>query len=240
MLLFFVIGFGWVTAAVLLSGPLVDLDHVVASWWQQHLGHGAVRVIRRYVVLPGQRMYDVPPMAVLAAVLAWRRRQWRPLLVPLAVMVLLAIVVPGLKLLTGRTNPDSGTDLLFAGGTEYPSGHEINAIVVWGMTFALASHLNWAVGRWLLPLRRRNALVTLMALDVGIGVVAGRTHWLSDVLASLFLAIPLLWVTLQVGFTRPGTTDGGHGPGPPQGQADAVVGATASPERSESDGCPAG
>jgi undecaprenyl-diphosphatase len=153
-------------------------------------------------------------------------------------MVLLAIVVPGVKLLTGRTNPDSGTDLLFAGGTEYPSGHEINAIVVWGMTFALASHLNWAVGRWLVPLRRRNALVTLMALDVGIGVVAGRTHWLSDVLASLFLAIPLLWATLQVGFTRPETTDGGRGPR--QAEADAVAGAIASPERSESDGCPAG
>ena len=102
------------------------------------------------------------------------------------------------------------------------------------------SHLNWAVGRWLVPLRRRNALVTLMALDVGIGVVAGRTHWLSDVLASLFLAIPLLWATLRVGFTRPRITDGGHGPGPRQGRADAVVGAIASPERSESDGCPAG
>ena len=240
MLLFFVIGFGWVTAAVLLSGPLVTFDHVVASWWQQHLGHGAVRVIRRYVVLPGQRMYDVPPMAVLAAVLAWRRRQWRPLLVPLAVMVLLAIVVPGLQIFTGRTNPDSGTDLLFAGGTEYPSGHEINAIVVWGMTFALASRLDWAVGRWLLPLRRRNALVTLMALDVGIGVVAGRTHWLSDVLASLFLAIPLLWATLQVGFTRPGTTDRGHGSGPRRAQGDAVVGTNALPEGRESDGCPAG
>ena len=241
MLLFFVIGFGWVTAAVLLSGPLVTFDHVVASWWQQHLGHEAVRVIRRYVVLPGQRLYDVPPMAVLAAVLAWRRRQWRPLLVPLAVMVLLAIVVPGVKLLTGRTNPDSGVDLLFAGGTEYPSGHEINAIVVWGMTFALASRLNWAVGRWLTP-PRRIALVIVMAMDVGVGVVAGRTHWLSDVLASLFLAIPLLWVILQVGFTRPDITDGGPVPGLQRAEADATVGAgaTRSSEDSESDGCPAG
>lgn len=239
MLLFFVIGFGWVTAAVLFSGPLVTLDHIVASWWQQHLDHGTVRVIRRYVVLPGQRMYDVPPMAVLAAVLAWRRRQWRPLLVPLVVMVLLAIVVPGLKLLTGRTNPDSGVDLLYAGGTEYPSGHEINAIVVWGMTFALASRLDWAVGRWLTP-RRRIALVTVMALDVGIGVVAGRTHWLSDVLASLFMAIPLLWVILQVGFTRPGTAKAIPGPDVHRSEVDAAVGATRSPEGSESDGRPAG
>lgn len=238
MALLFVVGFGWVTAAVLLSGPLVTLDHVVAAWWQQHLGHGTVRVIRRYVVLPGQRLYDVPPMAVLAAVLAWRRRQWRPLLVPLVVMVLLAIVVPGLKLLTGRTNPDSGVDLLFAGGTEYPSGHEVNAIVVWGMTFALAGRFNWAVGRWLTP-RRRTALVTVMALDVGIGVVIGRTHWLSDVLASIFLAIPLLWAILRIGFTRPETTDRAPDPDLKRPEAEASVGATRSPEGSESDGCPA-
>jgi len=239
MALLFVVGFGWVTAAVLLSGPLVTIDHVVASWWQQHLGHATVGVIRRYVVLPGQRLYDVPPMAVLAAVLAWRRRQWRPLLVPLVVMVLLAIVVPGLKLLTGRTNPDSGVDLLFAGGTEYPSGHEVNAIVVWGMTFALAGRLNWAVGRWLTP-RRRAALVTVMALDVGIGVVIGRTHWLSDVLASIFLAIPLLWAILRIGFTRPETTQRAPVPDLRRPEAEASVGATRSPEGSESDGCPAG
>jgi undecaprenyl-diphosphatase len=234
MLLLFVVGFGWVTADVLLSGPLVTLDHVVASWWHQHLGHDAVRVVRRYVVLPGQRLYDVPPMAVLAAVLAWRRRQCRPLLVPLAVMVLLAIVVPGVKLLTGRTNPDSGVDLLYAGGTEYPS-----AIVAWGMTFALARRLDWAVGRWLTP-RRQVALVTVMALDVGVGVVVGRTHWLSDVLASLFIAIPLLWAVLQVGFLKPGTAARGQDAVPRRTQVGAGVGATRSPEGSESDGCPAG
>jgi membrane-associated phospholipid phosphatase len=239
MLLLFVLGFGWVTAAVLLSGPLVTLDHVLVSWSRHALDEDLVRVIRRFVVLPGQRLYDVPPMAVLAAVLAWRRRQWRPLLVPLAVMVLLAIVVPGVKILTGRTNPDSGMDVLFAGGSEYPSGHEVNAIVVWGMTFALASRLDWAVGRWLTP-RRRAALVTVMALDVGIGVVVARTHWLSDVLASLFLAIPLLWVILQVGFTGAETGDAGPEPGPERAEAAATVGATRSPEESESDGCPAG
>jgi undecaprenyl-diphosphatase len=176
-------------------------------------------------------------MAVLAAVLAWRRRRWRPLLVPLGVMVLLAIVVPGLKLLTGRTNPDSGVDLLYAGGTEYPSGHEVNAIVVWGMTFALARRLDWAVGRWLTP-RRQVALVTVMALDVGVGVIVGRTHWFSDVLASLFLAIPLLWAVLQVGFLEPGTA-AGHDAVPRRTEAGARVGVTRSPEGRESDGCSA-
>jgi undecaprenyl-diphosphatase len=209
MLLLFVVGFGWVTADVLLRGPLVDLDHVVTSWSHHHLSHGTVRVLRRYVVLPGQRMYDVPPMAVLAAVLAWRRRQWRPLLVPLVVMVLLAIIVPGLQILTGRTNPDSGVDRLFAGGAEYPSGHEVNSIVVWGMAFALATRLDWPVGRWLTPRRQRVVLV-LIALDVGVGVVLARTHWLSDVVASLFLAVPMLWVVLRVGFTAaPGRRGGG-------------------------------
>ena len=39
------------------------------------------------------------------------------------------------------------------------------------MTLGLASRLHWAVGRWLAP-RRRIALVTVMTLDVGVGVVA--------------------------------------------------------------------
>jgi hypothetical protein len=71
-------------------------------------------------------------------------------------------------------------------------------------------------------------------------VVVARTHWLSDVLASLFLAIPLLWVILQVGLTGAETGDAGPEPGPERAEAAATVGATRSPEESESDGCPAG
>jgi undecaprenyl-diphosphatase len=202
-------GFGAVTADMLLGGPLRGADHEVDRLVLAHVPRSVIVACRRYLVLPGQRLVDVPPMAAAAAVLAWRRRQWRPLLVPLVVMVLLALVVPGLKIWTGRTNPLSGRDVLWAGGSEYPSGHEVNAIVVWGMCFALAARLDWPVGRWLT--RRRQALLTTaMALWVGCTVMVARTHWLSDVVASVCLAVPLLWAVRAFGFTReaPAAEDG--------------------------------
>jgi undecaprenyl-diphosphatase len=194
--------FGVVTADVLLGGPLRAADHQIDRWVVAYVPEPVVMLFRRWLVLPGQRLVDVPPMAVAAGVLAWRRRQWRPLLVPLAVMVLLALVVPGLKLWTGRTNPISGHDWLWAGGTEYPSGHEINSIVVWGMFFAMAGQLSWPVGRWLTH-RRQVALTTAMAVWVACGVMIARTHWFSDVVASWCIAIPLLWGTLRFGFVKP-------------------------------------
>lgn len=198
------------TIDVLRWGPLVTFDHEVDAWVVAQIPPDVIDVMRHWVVLIGQRLYNVPPMAALAIVLARRRRQWRPLVVPLVVMVFLAIVVPGMKLWTGRTNPRTG-DGLFVGGTEYPSGHEINAIVIWGMTFGLAACLNWSVGRWLTRFRR-TLLTTATALIVAVGVVLARTHWLSDVIASVFFAIPLLWLIQWYGFVRPGGRNGERRP----------------------------
>jgi membrane-associated phospholipid phosphatase len=195
-----VLGFVLVTLDVILRGPLVAFDHLVDPWVLQHVPHDVIVVVRRYVVLPGQRAVNVPPMAFLAAILAWRRGTWRPLAVPLVVMVVLALVVPGMKLWTGRTNPLSGADLMWAGGTEYPSGHTINAIVVWGMTFAFAACLDWKVGRWLTP-RRRTALTAAMTVLIGCSVLVARTHWLTDVIGSVFFGVALLWAVLRFGLT---------------------------------------
>ncbi|MGH3448992.1 MAG: phosphatase PAP2 family protein [Nocardioidaceae bacterium] len=194
------LGFGWVTLDVLLQGPLVRLDHVVESWTQAN-APGVAVTVAHYSGHVGQRLYCVPLMAVLCVLLAWRRRQWRPMLVPLVVMVFLALVVPGMKLWTGRTNPYSGVDLMYAGGTEYPSGHEINAIVVWGMTWALATCFTWPVGRWLTR-RRQAVLTTISTLIVTWSVLVARTHWLSDVIAGVLMAVPLLWLVHWYGFVK--------------------------------------
>lgn len=202
-MLVLLVGFGLVTLDVLLGGPLRAADHQIDRWVMEYTPRWLRVLCRRYLVLPGQRLVDVPPMAIAAALLARKHRTWRPLVVPLVVMVFLAIVVPGMKIWTGRTNPLSGHDLLWAGGTEYPSGHEMNAIVVWGMFFALASMLDWPFGRWLT--RRRQLMLTgVMIVWVGITVMIARTHWFSDVVASLCTGIPLLWLILRVGFLRGG------------------------------------
>ncbi len=200
------IGFALVTMDVLWGGPLRDFDHTLDRGVLEYCPHWLIVLCRRYLVLPGQRLVNVPPMAVAAALLARKHRTWRPLAVPLVVMVFLALVVPGMKLWTGRTNPISGHDILWATGpsaTEYPSGHEMNAVVVWGMSFALWSMLDWPVGRWLTR-RRQILLVTAMSLWVGVTVMVARTHWFTDVLASLCTGIPLLWLIWRVGFLSGG------------------------------------
>lgn len=199
VMLVLLVGFALVTVDVLWGGPLRAADHQIDRWVLEYTPRWVRVLCRRYLVLPGQRLVNVPPMAIAAALLARKHRTFRPLAVPLVVMVFLAIVVPGMKLWTGRTNPLSGHDLLWAGGTEYPSGHEMNAVVVWGMFFALASMLDWPVGRWLT--RRRQMMLTgVMIVWVGITVMIARTHWFSDVVASLCTGIPLLWLILRVGF----------------------------------------
>lgn len=200
--------FGWVTLDVLLTGPLVTFDHIVENWVVHQIPQDIILTMRQWVVLPGQRLYNVPPLGVLSVLVAWRYRQWRPMAVPLVVMVFLAVVVPAMKIWTGRTNPLSGGDHLWAGGLEYPSGHEINAIIVWGMTFLLASLLPWPVGRWLTA-RRRALLTALMGVIVGGAVVIARTHWLSDVIASIFFSIPLLWGIQWYGMVRHRHAEGG-------------------------------
>jgi hypothetical protein len=67
-----------------------------------------------------------------AAWLSLRVRSWRPLLVMVAALLALNGVVGTLKLTFGRLSPNQGCPWMFAGGTEYPSGHASNSLVTWG------------------------------------------------------------------------------------------------------------
>lgn len=180
-----VAAFGVVTADVLLGGPLTGLDHVLhgrlegqthGAWWRA--GYGLAQAGNEYVVIPA--------LGAVCLVAARWRRSLRPVVVTFVVCASLALVVPAIKIVTGRTAPRSGIDAVFAGGAEYPSGHAINAILLWGVTFELLVAAFPVTSRWLTrPVRR--VLVTLLGAAAGAGMVMLNYHWLTDALGGWLL-----------------------------------------------------
>ena len=178
-----------ITVDVLAGGPLRHLDDVVAgtSWHRAdpvltHLGFVLDRL--------GQRAVAGAVLVVVAAVLAWRRRSWRPLVVTGVGLLVLNVVVGALKLGIGRTKPLSGVDLLHAGGSQFPSGHAANAVVTWGLvSYLVLVHgppLEAAVRRWVA------AAPVLLTLAVCGASLYLDFHWLTDLVAGAALGLTLL------------------------------------------------
>src|SRR5674536_340579 len=99
---------------------------------------GLAHLVARCIALGGQFGLVGTVLILTAAAVAWHRRVWRPLLVPVAALAALNAATLALKLATGRTAPHAGIDLVFAGGWSYPSGHAVNA------TVCLPSSWPWA------------------------------------------------------------------------------------------------
>ena len=182
-----------ITVDVLADGPLRHLDGLLAggSWHRAdaplvQLGHVLDRL--------GQRAIAGTVLVVVAAALAWWRRSWRPLVVTGVALLALNVVVGALKLGIGRTKPLSGVDLLYAGGSQFPSGHAANAVVAWG----LITYLVLAFG----PVLPAPAVRALLALPVVVTVVMSMAslyldyHWLTDLVAGAALGLALLALVL--------------------------------------------
>lgn len=199
------LGFGLVTADVMLGGPLRHADHLVSRWARLHV-RGAAWDCARVLSGLGRRGMVAIPLGVATALTAALRRSWRPIIWTLMVVLILGVVVHVIKDVTGRTSPGSGVDKVHvASGDEYPSGHTINGFVMWGMTLRLLAAAGVAPGRWLT--RRRICIVAvLLGLMTGVGLVGANWHWLSDVLAGWLLGPPVLWVALAAWPAPPGAS----------------------------------
>lgn len=178
-----------ITVDVLAGGPLRHLDDAVAgATWHRadpvlvHLGFVLDRL--------GQRAVAGAVLVLVAAVLAWRRRSWRPLVVTGVGLLALNLVVGALKLGIGRTKPLAGVDLLHAGGSQFPSGHAANAVLCWGLlSYLLLVHgrpLGEAAQRWLV------AAPVLLTLAVCGASLYLDFHWLTDLVAGAALGLTLL------------------------------------------------
>jgi undecaprenyl-diphosphatase len=179
---------------VVTGSRLVDLDEAVYRWapeqhWPQLSG-----VLRWWVVL-GQRAVCLAAAALWLGVRAWRTRDAGPLGVLLVATLLTEAGVGAMKDLVGRLGPlqlgpdavlPGASDVLYAGGTIFPSGHTANAVVTWGV-LALVARGHRRLGA---------VLAATVAVSVGLTTVYLGTHWLSDVVAGwcagglVLLALP--------------------------------------------------
>ncbi|HTT50371.1 MAG TPA: phosphatase PAP2 family protein [Streptosporangiaceae bacterium] len=187
------------TVNVLVHGPLVAMDQHIRQTVQGWAYSAAWRWLGDSPRAPAQLVTDlgretlaVPVLAVIAAVLAVRRRTLRPLLVAAAGVALLLVTVIPAKIIIARPGP--GASGVAPGNLGYfPSGHTTTSCVCYSIAVLLL-----IAGR--AATMRRAALAGLAAvwLLVGMALVSCDYHWATDVLAGWALAGLIVWLAVRV------------------------------------------
>lgn len=197
--------FAGLTAA-LANGRLLDLDLSVRSWSDAHRPRTAESLARILNYLGNGGPLTVIAL-LLAAVVAWRLRSLRPLLVPVAAFVVTTGVILPLKHWTDRAAPRSPlpdaveifNDLPPGEyGESYLSGHVVVAIVWYGVLVALLAALVPV------PPAVRAAIRAGLPLLMLATTTYLSYHWLTDGIAGLCVGIVLdrligrlPWLTLE-------------------------------------------
>jgi membrane-associated phospholipid phosphatase len=192
-----VIALAGLTADVLHGGYARRFDWLLQEPVRAHLHDTLPRMAGMALSRVGQPGIAVVPLLLLGALAARRHRNLRPVLVTAGVLLGTALLVLLFKAAIGRSAPSSGHDALHAGGSSYPSGHAVAAIVCWGLALEYAASLSDRAER-ALPRRRRTLLTAAAAVAAGAGVIALDYHWLSDVLAGWLLGTLILGLALAV------------------------------------------
>jgi membrane-associated phospholipid phosphatase len=192
---------GFVALTVALArGHLLALDERVAEWSGEHRPTPIYVILRvlNYVGQGGQVL--MPITIVLAALVTWRRRSIRPLLVFAAVFVLTYLTIGPLKVWLDRAAPAfEGPDRLvlfnpYASGIEamsYPSGHVANALAWYGVIAVLLNALLRSLDRPVLSARAYVALRVLPPAIVFCTTTWLAFHWITDSVAGLLLGLVL-------------------------------------------------
>ena len=188
------IGFLIVTQQVISNGPLISFDGHIAHAKRHNFTPWIDFVFKKIDNL-GLRGLTATVLIIVALIIAWKFRTWRPL--NLAVLSLLALnLVVGLaKLGIGRTKPRLNIDLIQAGGLSYPSGHASNALLTWGMlAYLIYRYTHREV------FHGRSLAIAVGAITIAVCAVSlfRNTHWFSDLLGGLFIGGALLVLIIAV------------------------------------------
>ncbi|HET8599633.1 MAG TPA: phosphatase PAP2 family protein [Segeticoccus sp.] len=198
------LGFCYVTVDVLfLHGPLRHFDHVLYGKLLLHDDHNFRWWASKIIGEVGNEYLLLPALGIVTLVASWRTRSVRPMVISFCVGASLGILVPAVKIVTGRTKPlQPGHDSVFAGGTTYPSGHVVNSILLMGLALELLV-LAWpALQRWL-GVRVRRWLVVLSGAMSGAGTLGLSYHWFTDVLAGWLLGAAMFVVLIGLDVFAP-------------------------------------
>jgi membrane-associated phospholipid phosphatase len=197
--------------AALAAGWFLGLDLAVRDWCDTHrpqVGYWIARVVN---YLGSGTSLTVIALA-LAALIAWRQRSIRPLVLPAVAFVLTTGVILPLKDWTNRAAPRSELpdaveifNQLPVGeyGESYPSGHVVVAIVWYGVLVSLLAALVP------IPPRLRTVIRLAPPLIVVLTTTYLSFHWLTDGLAAICLGLVLdrLIVRMRQRWLHLGTVD---------------------------------
>jgi membrane-associated phospholipid phosphatase len=135
----------------------------------------------------GQRSVLIPLLLIVAGVLGRRHRTWRPVVLAMVSFLILNVVVGAMKILIGRSETEAGVPDVLTGGVIFPSGHSANMVLTGGLIIYLLRRYTTNP-----PVRRLSALVAVMTLLTILTSVYIGSHWLSDLVAGLFVGGLLL------------------------------------------------
>lgn len=189
-----VVGFLLILSQVVWGGPLRDLDNSlsVGNWYERH--PLALRVAG-YIDHLGLRGVTATILIIIAGLIWYLHRQWRPIVLAVSALVLLNIVVGALKIMVGRTKPRLGLDVVDAGGMSFPSGHSANAVLTWGLiAYLLVQYSRRAHAR------SGRLVVIVVSITVAVCAVSlfRNTHWLTDLIGGVFIGGALLTLLMAL------------------------------------------
>ncbi len=194
-------GFLIVTHQVIINGPLIHLDAIIANAHRPKVSAGLERILLLIDDL-GLRGVTATILLISALLISRRFSSYRPLNLSILSLVSLNLVVGAAKLGFGRTKPRLNVDLLHFGGLSYPSGHAANALLTWGLLSYLIfryTHKEPFEGM------RLTWLVVIITSSVCVVSLFRNTHWLSDLIGGLFIGGALLVIVIAVDRFVPST-----------------------------------
>jgi membrane-associated phospholipid phosphatase len=177
-----------VLGQVIWGGPLRDLDNAlsVGNWYERH--PLALR-IAGYVDHLGLRGVTATILLIIAGLIWYLHRQWRPIVLAVMALGLLNLVVGALKIMVGRTKPRLGLDVVDAGGMSFPSGHSANAVLTWGLiAYLLVQYSRRAHAR------TGRLIIIVASITTAVCAVSlfRNTHWLTDLIGGVLVGGALL------------------------------------------------
>ncbi|MEY2556511.1 MAG: hypothetical protein QOF93_1655 [Verrucomicrobiota bacterium] len=178
-----------------IANPLAGIDHGVALWFHAHLTPTFVSVLRGITEFGSSEWIAI---VLSIAVLFFVFKRWWPSL------VMMVVAIPGgmllnewIKILVHRHRPFVDGWFVDWSGYSFASGHTIGATLLYGQ-----------LALFIFPLirgRRGRALVfaaaILVVVLVGFSRIALGAHYVTDVLAGMFLGTS--WLTVCLLVSRP-------------------------------------
>src|SRR5256885_10371109 len=182
-------------ATMAMVNPLAGPDHQIAGWFHAHLSQAFVNILR-VLSEPGAAEWIGVVLFVAVILLVWKRA-WPAL-------VTIVVAVPGgmllnelLKLAVHRHRPFLDGWFVDWSGYSFASGHTIGATLLYGQLLLFLLPLMKSK-RW----QRLTILsAAMLVMLVGFSRIALGAHYLSDVIAAIFLGV--LWLMICALLIKP-------------------------------------